>query len=190
MSSTGSASRRAARARRRSATRIRARASVRNILDEAEDTLTITALTDAVHAASGDVNSGNIIGAVRINVTGGATCAAASGTGAIGDPYLGVTSCTIPFNGIVFIQPFTHYTVQAGDFALPNHQLKDDAFLTWHDLCNDPAGTGNTNCDPNPPTTAASSLTLVQLLTSTTATAIHNAVARDRDDGPRGQYRP
>ena len=65
-------------------------------------------------------------------------------------PYLGVTSCTIPFNGRVVIQPFSHYTVQAGDFALPGHQLKDDAFLTWHDLCNDPAGTGNTQLRPEP----------------------------------------
>ena len=53
--------------------------TVRNNIDDAEDTLTITALTDIVHAASGDVNSGNIIGSVKINVLGGATCAAASG---------------------------------------------------------------------------------------------------------------
>ena len=93
--------------------------TVRNILDEAEDTLTITSLIDVVHAAGGDVNSGNIIGAVRINVLGGATCAAASGNGTVGDPVPGVTSCTIPFNGRVAIQPFSHYTVQAADFALP-----------------------------------------------------------------------
>ena len=83
------------------------RAPVRNNIDDAEDTLTITSVTDVVHAASGDVNSGNIIGSVKINVLGGATCAAASGTGAVGDPYQGVTSCTIPFNGRV-----CHPTVQ------------------------------------------------------------------------------
>src|SRR3954454_7166782 len=149
--------------------------TVRNNIDDAEDTLTITSVTDVVHAASGDVNSGNIIGSVKINVLGGATCAAASGTGAVGDPYQGVTSCTIPFNGRVVIQPFSHYTAQPGDFALPSHQLKDDAFLTWQDLCNDPAGTGNTNCDTTPPLTAASSLSLIQQLTTTTATDIHNA---------------
>ena len=86
-----------------------------------------------------------------------------------------MTSCTIPFNGRVVIQPFSHYTAQPGDFALPSHQLKDDAFLTWQDLCNDPALTGNTNCDTTPPLTAASSLSLIQQLTTTTATDIHNA---------------
>ena len=117
--------------------------TVRNILDEAEDTLTINGLVDVVHAAGGDVNSGNILGSVQITVAAGATCAAASGDGSIATPYTGVTSCTLPFGGRVNVLPFSHYTVQPGDFALPSHQLRDDAFLTWHDLCNDPAGTGN-----------------------------------------------
>ena len=39
------------------------------MLDEAEDTLTINSLVDVVHAASGDVSSGNIIGAVQITTT-------------------------------------------------------------------------------------------------------------------------
>ena len=34
--------------------------SVRNILDEARDTLTINGLADVVHASGGDVPSGNI----------------------------------------------------------------------------------------------------------------------------------
>ena len=149
--------------------------SVRNILDEAQDTLTINSLVDVVHAAGGDVNSGNIIGSVRINADGGATCTATGGDGSIGNPYTGVSECSLPFNGRVVIQPFTHYTVQAADFALPNHQLRDDVSLGWHDLCNDPAGTGNTNCNPNPPNNGASSLALIQQLGSSTATDIHNA---------------
>ena len=35
--------------------------------------------------------------------------------------------------------------------------LSDSADLGWHDLCNDPAGTGNTNCNPNPPNVGAAS---------------------------------
>ena len=47
--------------------------------------------------------------------------------------------------------------------------------LTWHDLCNDPTNTGNSNCATNPPTVAAASQTLVTQLTATTTTDIHNA---------------
>src|SRR5829696_802254 len=143
--------------------------TVRNILDEAEDTLTIDSLVDVVHAASGDVNSGNIIGAVQITVANGATCAAAAGNGTAATPYTGVTSCTLPFTGRVNVLSFSHYTVQASDFALPNHELKDEATLGWHDLCDDPAGTGNSNCDTNPPPKvgAASLSVILQLVSST-----------------------
>jgi hypothetical protein len=124
--------------------------AILNVRDAAQDTLTITALSDMVLAANGNVPSGNILGSVRVNVDGGATCTATSGDGSGGDPYLGVTSCTLPFNGRVFVQPFSFYTVQASDFNLTNHMLHDVATLTWHDLCDDPAGTGNSNCEPNP----------------------------------------
>jgi hypothetical protein len=157
--------------------------AVRNILDAAEDTLTINGLTDIVHAAGGDVNSGNILGSVEITTTttptgatpSGATCTATGGTGVFPTPYTGVTSCTLPAGSRVNVLSFSHYVVQAGDFALFEHKLRDDAFLTWHDLCNDPAGTGNTNCDPNPTPTSASSLATVTQLSSSTATDIHNA---------------
>ena len=156
--------------------------TIRNGLDEAEDTLTISSLVDVVHAASGDVSS-NIIGAAQITTTttatgatpSGASCVAASGNGVFPTPYTGVTSCTLPFGSRVNVLSFSHYSVQALDFTLPNHQLRDDAFLSWHDTCNDPAGTGNQNCDPNPPDVGASSLSLVQQLVSSTATDIHNA---------------
>ena len=123
--------------------------TVRNALDEAEDTLTISSLVDVVHAASGEVSS-NIIGAAQITTTtdatgaipSGATCVAAAGNGVFPTPYTGVTSCTLPFGSRVNVLGFSHYTVAALDFALPNHQLRDEAFLTWHDLCDDPAGTG------------------------------------------------
>src|SRR5580765_2591707 len=158
--------------------------SVRNIVDEAHDTLTIDSLTDTVHAASGDVGgSTNALSLVRITtltsppnpVQSGATCAAASGDGSLANPYLGVTSCTLPFGSRLQVLPFSHYTVQAADFALPNHQLKDDGLLGWHDVCNDPAGTGNSNCNPNPPVVGAASLSAITQLPSQTATEIHNA---------------
>src|SRR5262245_65868951 len=87
--------------------------TVRNALDEAEDTLTISGLTDTVHAAGGDVNSGNILGSVQIdnfNAAGTlatpATCAAASGTGTPADPWTGVTGCTLSFSGRLNIHLF------------------------------------------------------------------------------------
>ena len=47
--------------------------------------------------------------------------------------------------------------------------------MTWHDLCDDPLGTGDTNCVANPPDVPAQSSTTVQQLGSSTATQIHNA---------------
>jgi hypothetical protein len=43
--------------------------TVQNILDEAGDTLTVSGLSDTVHAAGGDVQSGNILGSVSITTT-------------------------------------------------------------------------------------------------------------------------
>src|SRR5215212_8578416 len=157
--------------------------TVRNVLDQAQDTLTINSLVDVVHAASGDVNSGNILGSVQITTTttatgltqSGATCTATGGNGTFANPYVNVTSCTLPFGGRVNVLSSSHYTVAAGDFALLSHQLRDDASLGWHDVCNDPAATGNSNCNANPPNVGAASLTLVQKLPSETATDIHNA---------------
>ena len=88
--------------------------TVRNVLDEAEDTLTISSLVDVVHAASGDVSS-NIIGAAQITTTttatgtipSGATCVAASGNGVFPTPYTGVTSCTLPFGSRVNVLSFS-----------------------------------------------------------------------------------
>jgi hypothetical protein len=150
--------------------------TVRNNLDDAGDTLTINSLVDTVHtAASGDVSSGEIIGAVKIVAILGATCVASSGDGSVGNPYTGVTSCTLPANSRLNVLGFSYYTVAAADFGLPGHQLRDTASLGWHDLCDDPLATGNSNCNANPPNVGAASLSLIQALLSTTATAIHNA---------------
>ena len=109
---------------------------VQNVLDEAHDTLTIHSLIDMVHASGGDVGTGtNILPAVRITtltatnppVQSGATCTAASGDGSLATPYTGVTSCTMPFGSRLQVLPFSHYTVQPGDFNLAGHNLRDDA---------------------------------------------------------------
>ena len=140
--------------------------SVQNVLDEANDTLTINSLTDTVHAAGGDVGGAtNILPLVRVTtltappnpVQSGATCAAASGDGSLAAPYTGVTMCTLPPGSRLQVLPFSHYTVQAADFALPGHVLRDDGSLGWHDLCNG----GAPNCNPNPPANGAASQSLV-----------------------------
>jgi hypothetical protein len=166
--------------------------TVRNNSDEPQDTLTMNSLVDIVHAASGDVNSGNIIGSVQIktttapgnNIPSGATCAAAAGDG-VNVPYTGVTSCTLPFGSRVNVLSFSHYTVQAADFALPGHALTDDAALGWHDLCDGlafpnpnpppPALPGGGNCNPNPPNVGSASQSIINALASSTDTTIHNA---------------
>jgi len=152
--------------------------SIRNFTDEAHDTLTVDSLVDTVHAAGGDTSSGNIFGTLQLEFVQGAavtppSCTGGTGLGTVGSPYTGATSCTLPFGSRINIGATSHYTVQAADFGLTNHQLKDDAALGWHDLCNDPAGTQNDNCNPEPPATNASSLAVVQQLGSATDTVIH-----------------
>src|SRR5215217_4318585 len=142
---------------------------IRNIVDEAHDTLTIDSLVDTVHAASGDVSTGNIFNTLKLvfaQDTGVSppTCTGGSGAGTGASPYTGATSCTLPFGTRINVQAFSHYTVQAGDFGLADHKLTDDVALGWNDLCNDPAATGNSNCNPIPPAQGASSLAVVEQL--------------------------
>src|SRR3954453_18035914 len=160
--------------------------TVRNNLDDAGDTLTINSLVDTVNADSGDLGSGEIIGPVKIVAILGATCVASSGDGSVGNPYTGVTSCTLPAGARLNVLGFSHYTVQPGDFALAGHNLRDDATLGWHDLCDDPLATGNSNCNANPPNVGAASLSLINQLSSTTAPAIHNEAQQTVTSDPVG----
>jgi uncharacterized repeat protein (TIGR01451 family) len=154
--------------------------TIRNILDEANDTLTINQLIDTVNASGGPVISGNILNLGQVTITttptgvipSGATCTAASGNGISPTPYLGVTSCTLPAGSRVNVLPFTHYTVQPGDWNLPAHTLTDSVSLAWHDLCD---GTPTSNCNANPADTTTVGQSLLQQLQSSTATDIHNA---------------
>ena len=156
---------------------------VQNSIDEAHDTLTVNGLVDVVHSAGGDQTSGNVFGLIQIDncttptgacTQSSASCTALSGTGTRANPWTSVTSCTLPVGSMLNFHSFSHYTVQAADFGLPGHSLTDTASLTWHDLCDDPLGTGDTNCVANPPDATAQSSTTVQQLGSATSTQIHN----------------
>jgi phosphoheptose isomerase len=155
--------------------------SVRNNVDEAQDTLTISGLNDTVHSGGGDVSSGNIFTSLAFDNAGtSATCSGPGlmGTGTSADPWTNANKCTLPFGSRVNVHSSSHYTVQSGDFNLPGHALSDSASLTWNDLC-DGFGAGpipgGGNCSSNPPPVGAASQTIVTQLPSTTSTAIHNA---------------
>ena len=127
--------------------------SIRNNVDDAQDTLTINGLTDVVHSAGGDVNSGNVFGSLQlIGTLGTPSCPGATGTGTALDPWRapGLTSCTLPFGSRIFVQSFSHYTVQAADFALPGHVLADTASLNWADTVRRPGGHGEHELQPEP----------------------------------------
>src|SRR5262245_44951027 len=62
--------------------------TVRNVIDEAEDTMTVTGIADTVLAAGGAVASPpGYLGQSSVTVSAGATCVAASGNGTAGNPY-------------------------------------------------------------------------------------------------------
>ena len=147
--------------------------TVRNVVDEAEDTLTIVSIVDVVHAASGDVNSKNFLSAASIDNAGtSATCSGSSlsGTGSAGNPWVGATSCTLPFGSRLNVHNFAFYEVKPADLNLPNSTLTDAASLDWRDTCNDPADTGNSNCNSNPPNVSAASQSHVLPGEATTTT--------------------
>src|SRR5580765_1957823 len=135
--------------------------TVRNNLDEALDTLTISQLTDTVHSAGGNVTFSTLLDSAPVAPSAGATCTAPPNR-----------TCTLPAGGRVDIGPFTHYTVTPADFAGAN-PLTDDASLKWNDTCDhSPAPS---NCNPNPPNVGAASQSVLARRASTTATTIHNA---------------
>ena len=141
-----------------------------NVVDTAHDTLRVTGFSDVVHSAGGNVATGNILPTTGLVFSGGASCTGGSGAGTSGDPYIGATECLLPFNASITTKSFSHYTVQANDFNLPNHQLTDTATLNWNNTCTAPSP----NCTTDPQEITAGSSAIVQL-PSATATSIHNA---------------
>ncbi|HXL44340.1 MAG TPA: hypothetical protein VN960_09815, partial [Gaiellaceae bacterium] len=142
-----------------------------NLVDTAQDTLKVSGFSDVVHAAGGDVASGNLMPTTGLVFTGAVSCTGGSGAGTAADPYVGATSCLLPFNTSIQTKPFSHYTVQANDFNLPNHQLADTASVSWNNTCTAPSP----NCTTDPQEGTAGASALVLKLASATATDIHNA---------------
>ena len=107
-----------------------------SLSDTALDTLTITALSDIVHAHPADVPSGNILSFLTVSaLAGGATCnvsGASTGGGATGN-----TICTLPSDSSISFALFSFYTADATDPS----PLPDTATLTWQDL--DDGGSSN-----------------------------------------------
>jgi hypothetical protein len=150
-----------------------------NFVDGAQDTLTIDGLLDTVHASGGDVQSGGGSAAatfsqLKFEIVAGSPSCNGSGSGSNADPFVNATVCTLPFGSVLAVQPFSFYVVQPLDFNLGGHVLQDDVALSWHDLCDDPAGTANTNCVTNPPTVGSASQSVITQLPSTTSTTIHD----------------
>src|SRR5262245_10883444 len=123
-----------------------------NTLDQAGDTITVSALSDVVHAASGNVLSpggalppphagGDLLPALTIQTyLNGAQCFAGPGqptpapAGARGPPLRAT-----PPPAFVQFARHSFYTIVAGDLTLPGFLLDDQATITWQDLCNSQA---------------------------------------------------
>ena len=145
-----------------------------NVVDTNNDTLRVTGLSDQVHAAGGDVNSGNILGSLQLVFSDpSVSCVGGGGLGTLASPYLGATSCLIPKGSFIATSDFSFYTVVAADFGLPDHSLTDTATLSWADTCDH--SSAPTNCTTGAQTATAGSSSAISQLGSSTATDIHNA---------------
>src|SRR5262249_42031650 len=134
-----------------------------NVADTAHDTLTVNGLSDQVHAFSGDVNSGNILGALELVFSGPTvTCFGGSGAGTAASPYVGATSCALPFGTSITSNSHSFYTVQPSDFTLPSHVLRDTGTLNWADTCDHSAQPPTGNCTTTGQTATAGSQATVQ----------------------------
>ncbi len=143
-----------------------------NVVDTGHDTVRVTGLSDTVNSAGGPVPSGNILNQIGLVFSGAVTCTGGGGAGTSGSPYVGATSCLLPFGSSITTTGFTHYTVQAADFNLPNHRLTDAASVNWNNTC---VSNPDNDCTTLPQTAGAGSSALVDKLQTTTATDIHNA---------------
>ncbi|HKD93669.1 MAG TPA: DUF11 domain-containing protein [Gaiellaceae bacterium] len=133
--------------------------------DVPQDTYTVTSVVDTVHAHTGDVSSGNILGSLELVSSGGATCNG-SGAGTDADPYTGSTLCTLPAGSSLTSNPFSYYTVKPSDFLNAGHVLADDVVVTWQDI------TCETSCPIGDQTNRSGASTHVQQVPSATTTEI------------------
>jgi hypothetical protein len=135
-----------------------------NVADTAHDTLTVNGLSDQVHSFGGDVNSGNILGALQLIFSGPTvTCVGGTGAGTMASPYTGATSCQLPFGTSITTNDHSFYTVQAADLGLALHQLTDTASLNWAD-----------NCDVGPQPPTGNCTTAAQVATAGSSATVQN----------------
>jgi hypothetical protein len=123
------------------------------------DTVILTAANDVVRNDPSDLTDGgttyngthadNLLHALQLVFAAGPSgppvCTGGAGAGTVASPYVGATSCTLPFGAAVASNPAGWYTVQAADANLPNHQLNDQVEFTWMDLCDVHADPGSCN---------------------------------------------
>jgi Cu/Zn superoxide dismutase len=143
--------------------------TIQNTIDTAGDTLTISNMSDIVHAAAGDVASpANYFALLHFDVLAGSpVCIGGTGTGTVADPWIGVTSCSMPAGSKLETDTLSYYTVAAGDFAVS--PLKDEAILNWVNVCD---GTGGTSCSTLPQHATTTSQSAINKNPSNTVTAI------------------
>src|SRR5262249_58255063 len=128
-----------------------------NIVATPHDTLRVTGLTDVVNTAGGPVSSGSILSATQLIFNGPVTCTGGGGAGTAADPYVGATSCLIPYGASIDSGPLVTCTVQAADGTLPSQRLNDTATITWNNTC----VAGGAGCTTGPQTASGSSSVVI-----------------------------
>ena len=80
-----------------------------NVVDGGHDTLLVTGLSDQVNSAGGAVTTGNILSTIGLVFSGAVNCTGGSGAGTSASPYVGATSCLLPFGTAITTTGFSHY---------------------------------------------------------------------------------
>ena len=129
--------------------------------DDNSESITVSSLTDVVHAAGGNASSGNILASLTWTPAGGASCSG--------------PTCTLPTKGASVTSALhSFYTVQAADFTIDpvGHLLDDTVSVSWSEpVC------VNGGCPVGPKTATTGASTTVtkatpSITTKLSATAI------------------
>jgi len=131
--------------------------------DQDPDTLTITSLQDVIQAAGGDDDAGNVLPQLDLAFTDGGSGSSFCDAGQ--------NLCTLPTGSSISTKTSFAYHVVTGDDADNANPLKDQATLTWQDLCTSDAP----NCPVGNQANTTGSQTQINKLPSATTTSIHNA---------------
>jgi hypothetical protein len=130
---------------------------IKNDIDTAPDTYTITSIVDQVYADLGTVTSNNLLPLVTIAfTTGGATCD------------LAASLCTMPYGSTIETNPYGFYTVVPQDYLLSANQLYDTVTVATNNECNG----GSANCSTAALPEQASAQTTVEQNTPSVSTAL------------------